>query len=62
LLAGSLLDLVKQPGIRERCRAVAEQQFSLEDGVAKYRRVYEALEGEGGLERVLAGERTAGVR
>jgi glycosyltransferase involved in cell wall biosynthesis len=46
-LAGSLLDLVKQPGIRDRCRAVAERQFSLEDGVAKYRSVYEALENEG---------------
>lgn len=49
LLAASLPDLVNQPGIRERCRAVAERQFSLEDGVAKYRRLYDVL-GRGGSE------------
>lgn len=41
--AEALLELVKTPGIRERCRSVAEQRFSLDAGVARYRSIYEAL-------------------
>jgi glycosyltransferase involved in cell wall biosynthesis len=41
--ADALFDLVKEPGIRERCRSVAEQRFSLDTGVARYRSIYEAL-------------------
>jgi glycosyltransferase involved in cell wall biosynthesis len=41
--ADALFDLVKEPGIRERCRSVAEQRFSLDTGVAHYRSIYEAL-------------------
>jgi len=45
LMAGvrSLLDLCLEPGIAERCRSVAEASFSLTDGVAAYRKIYEEL-------------------
>ena len=41
--AEALLKLVNKPRIRERCRSVAEQRFSLDAGVARYRTIYEAL-------------------
>jgi glycosyltransferase involved in cell wall biosynthesis len=39
-----LLSLLDQPGIEKRCVDVARKHFSLQDGVAKYVKVYEALE------------------
>lgn len=39
-----LLALVREHGIRERCRQVAERHFSLDEGVRAYARVYASLE------------------
>lgn len=38
-----LLDLVVEPGIEARCVAAAHKHFSLNDGVDKYRAVYQRL-------------------
>ena len=40
---GRLGDLIADPETPERCRAAAEQLFSLDGGVAEYRRIYERL-------------------
>jgi glycosyltransferase involved in cell wall biosynthesis len=40
-----LLQLTQAPGIRGRCREVALRYFSLEDGVASYRAIYDDLAG-----------------
>lgn len=37
------IKLLKEPGFAERCRAVAESQFSLEVGVRRYSEVYSRL-------------------
>jgi glycosyltransferase involved in cell wall biosynthesis len=42
-LADGLLGLRADPGLRARCRSVAEQDFSLETGVSRYRAIYESL-------------------
>lgn len=39
-----LMELARQPGIQARCHAVAHRHFSLEEGVARYRAIYLALE------------------
>lgn len=39
-----LTDLAGEPGIAQRCRGAALELFSLDKGVAEYRRVYAALE------------------
>lgn len=40
-----LLELACTPGIRERCVEVARRNFSLDEGVARYRAVYRSLAG-----------------
>lgn len=40
---GELLELTETPGIKQRCRAAAEQYFSLEQGVQSYDRIYRSL-------------------
>ncbi|MFC5489965.1 glycosyltransferase [Dokdonella soli] len=40
-----LMDLVDAPGIRARCVESAHRHFSLDEGVARYRAVYESLGG-----------------
>jgi glycosyltransferase involved in cell wall biosynthesis len=40
-----LLRLVADPATRDRCVAAAQQHFSLDEGVARYRKIYERLEG-----------------
>jgi glycosyltransferase involved in cell wall biosynthesis len=44
-LADDLVELRGDPAISERCRSIAEERFSLEAGVARYRAIYEALAG-----------------
>jgi glycosyltransferase involved in cell wall biosynthesis len=61
-LADGLLKLTKNPNIRERCRSVAEQQFSLERGAASYRELYDGLATEGSRDRALTGKRASNVR
>ena len=39
----ALLHLVAEPDIASRCVASAQRHFSLVEGVARYRAVYEAL-------------------
>lgn len=39
-----LLGLCDAPGVRDRCVASAHKRFSLEEGVARYRRIYEELD------------------
>ena len=39
-----LLALVQEPGVRERCVAAAHRHFSLDEGVKRYRAVYNALD------------------
>ncbi|MBW8312216.1 MAG: glycosyltransferase [Rhizobium sp.] len=39
-----LLALCEDPGVRERCVASARRHFSLDEGVARYRAIYEALD------------------
>src|SRR5690606_31931895 len=39
-----LLALMQEPGLRERCVAAAHRHFSLDEGVARYRAVYHALD------------------
>lgn len=39
-----LLELLQDPGLRERCVAAAHRHFSLEEGVARYRAVYHTLD------------------
>ncbi|TAK39909.1 MAG: glycosyltransferase [Lysobacteraceae bacterium] len=39
-----LLDLTRDPGVRQRCVQTAEGHFSLAHGVEIYRKIYEALE------------------
>jgi glycosyltransferase involved in cell wall biosynthesis len=38
-----LLQLTQTPGIKERCREVACRHFSLDEGVARYRAIYDQL-------------------
>jgi glycosyltransferase involved in cell wall biosynthesis len=38
-----LLQLTQTPGIRARCRAVALRYFSLDDGITRYRAIYDYL-------------------
>jgi glycosyltransferase involved in cell wall biosynthesis len=38
-----LLALLGEPGLARRCRAAAERHFALEDGVARYAAIYDAL-------------------
>lgn len=45
--ADQLLALGRERGIRERCARSARKRFSLEDGVAAYRRIYRDLMGQG---------------
>ena len=40
-----LLELVDNPETRARCVAAAEQHFSLDEGVARYRNIYNLLAG-----------------
>lgn len=40
-----LLRLVADPTTRDRCVAAAQKHFSLEEGVARYRKIYEQLDG-----------------
>ncbi len=42
----TLLDQLDDPGLRNRCVASARRHFALEDGVARYRAIYESLIGE----------------
>ena len=44
----SLLELCRDPGLAQRCRAVAEQQFALSSGVEQYRKIYRHLLGDHG--------------
>jgi glycosyltransferase involved in cell wall biosynthesis len=46
MLAGidQLLELVSDPAITARCAAVAQKHFSLEEGVKRYRSIYEQLD------------------
>jgi glycosyltransferase involved in cell wall biosynthesis len=44
-LADGLIRLRDDAGIRDRCRAVAENRFSLDSGVSKYRAIYKGLGG-----------------
>ncbi len=39
-----LLQLVADPSTRDRCVAASERNFSLEEGVSRYRRIYEQLD------------------
>lgn len=39
-----LLELLQEPDIADRCVATAQQHFSLDEGVARYRSVYASLE------------------
>lgn len=39
-----LLALMQEPGLRERCVAAAHRHFSLDEGVARYQAVYQALD------------------
>ena len=39
-----LLVLLDDPEVRERCVDVAQRYFSLDEGVRRYRRIYESLE------------------
>lgn len=39
----ALLDLAYSPDISTRCRAAAEERFSLDSGIAKYSRIYSEL-------------------
>lgn len=39
----SLLDLARQPDIRQRCRQVAQKFFSLESGIQRYMDIYHEL-------------------
>lgn len=39
-----LLELCTESGIRSRCAAAAREHFSLDEGVARYRRIYESLD------------------
>ncbi|RME16286.1 MAG: glycosyltransferase [Bdellovibrio sp.] len=41
-----LLNLLKDPELPQRCRKVAEEIFSLEKGVQKYKQVYRSLVGQ----------------
>lgn len=41
-----LVELTQTPGMAAKCRATAEQLFSLEGGVAEYHRIYRTLSGE----------------
>jgi len=41
-----LLRLVDDPNIRQRCVVTAEKHFSLKEGVARYRGIYEQLDGK----------------
>ena len=41
---GRLLELCAEPGIAQRCAQVAQRHFSLEQGVARYRDIYSALD------------------
>ncbi len=43
-----LVALTEVPGMAEKCRAAAEERFSLEGGVAEYDRIYRKLAGAGG--------------
>jgi glycosyltransferase involved in cell wall biosynthesis len=45
--ADALLELLREEGLAERCRATAMKFFSLEEGVAAYDRVYRQLLGGG---------------
>lgn len=38
-----LIDLVEDPSVRARCVAAAEAHFSLDEGVARYRQVYQSM-------------------
>jgi len=40
-----LLGLVADPAMRDRCVAAARRHFSLDEGVARYRSIYERLDG-----------------
>ncbi len=42
-----MLALLGEPGIRQRCVETAQNEFSLEQGVARYRGIYSALESAG---------------
>jgi glycosyltransferase involved in cell wall biosynthesis len=42
-LASRIVNLAKDLDIHRRCRAVAEEKFSLERGVEEYRRIYDGL-------------------
>ena len=39
-----LLALCQDPDVRERCVASARRRFSLDEGVARYRAIYQALD------------------
>lgn len=41
--AQDLIAMARDPHVRERCRSVAEEDFSLEGGVEQYRVIYESL-------------------
>lgn len=43
----ALLELLAEPGIRDRCRSVAESRLSLAGAVEQYDRAYKGLVGEG---------------
>jgi glycosyltransferase involved in cell wall biosynthesis len=40
----ALIELTRDPGLQQRCRATAVELFSLDHGVAAYEQIYEALE------------------
>jgi len=42
-LADELMEVVKEHDLRRRCRTIAEQQFSLNVGVARYSQIYDEL-------------------
>lgn len=48
-----LLSLAEDPAIKQRCADVAKQQFSLEDGVKAYDRIYRDLSRVAGKNRIL---------
>lgn len=44
---GRLLELVEEPGIRQRCVAAAQRHFSLEQGVMRYDAIYRSMTAAG---------------